>query len=42
MHEFIKTLSAGGRKMTKFISKSSEILKELLLYGVPQKHFIVV
>ena len=34
MHEFIKTLSAGGRKMIKFISKRSEVLKELLPYGI--------
>ena len=42
MHEFIKTFSAGGLKLTKFISNSPKILKELLRYGVSQKKIIVV
>ena len=39
--ELIKTLSSGGFKLTKFISNSPKILKELLPYGVSQKHSIV-
>ena len=39
--EVIKTLSAGGFKLTKFISNSPKILKELLRYGVSQKHAVV-
>ena len=37
----IKTLSAGWFKLTKFISNSPKILKELLLYGISQKHSVV-
>ena len=39
--EVIKTLSSGGFKLTKFISNSPKILKELLRYGVSQKHAVV-
>ena len=39
--EVIKTLSGGGFKLTKFISNRPKILKELLPYGVSQKHSIV-
>ena len=39
--EVIKTLSAGGFKLTRFISNSPKILKELLPYGVSQKHSTV-
>ena len=39
--EVIKTLSSGGFKLTKFVSKYPKILKELLLYGVSQEHSIV-
>ena len=39
--EVIKTLSAGGFKLIKFISNSPKILKEVLPYGVSQKYFIV-
>ena len=39
--EAIKTLLSGGFKLTKFISNSSKMLKELLSYGVSQKHSIV-
>ena len=39
--DLIKTLSSGGFKLTKFISNSKKILKELLPYGVSQKHSIV-
>ena len=37
----IKTLSSGAFQPTKFISNSPKILKELLPYGVSQKHSIV-
>ena len=37
----IKTLLSGGFKLTKFFCNSSKILKELLPYGVSQKHSIV-
>ena len=37
----IKTLSSGAFQLTKFISNSPKILKELLPYGVSQKHSIV-
>ena len=39
--EAIKTLLSGGFKLTKFISNSSKILKELLPYGISQKHAVV-
>ena len=39
--EVIKTLSGGGFKLTKFISNSPKIFKELLLNGVYQEHSIV-
>ena len=39
--EVIKTLSSGGFKLTKFISNSPKILKELLPYGLSQKHSTV-
>ena len=39
--EVIKTLSGGGFKLTKFISDSPKIFKELLLNGVSQEHSIV-
>ena len=39
--EVIKTLSSGRFKLTKFISNSPKILKELLPNGVSQKHSIV-
>ena len=38
--KLIKTLSSGGFKLTKFICNSPKILKELLPYGVSQKHSI--
>ena len=38
--EVIKTLSSGGFELTKFISNSPIILKELLPYRVSQKHSI--
>ena len=37
----IKTFSAGEFKLTKFISNSPKILKELLPYRVCQKYSIV-
>ena len=39
--EVIKTLSSRGFKLTKFISNSPKILKELLPYSVSQKHSTV-
>ena len=39
--EVIQTLSSGGFKLTRFVSKCPKILKELLPYGVSQEHSIV-
>ena len=39
--EVIRTLSSGGFKVTRFVSKCPKILNELLPYGVSQENSIV-